>query len=245
MLKRIGCAAGIIFLLIAVIFIFWALTVNPIMPEAEKALAGDAQVQVSDGEWLVFQPAGQFPETGLIFYPGGRVDYRAYAPYARAVAAQGYQVVIVRMPLNMAVFNSGAAGDVMDAYPGIQQWAVGGHSLGGSMAANFAAQFPTRVAGLVLLASYPANADDLSSSALKVVSIYASNDGLATGGKVTASRSLLPESTRFVLIEGGNHAQFGDYGAQGNDGAAEINRAEQQAQAVAATVSLLESLIVK
>lgn len=243
MLKKLALAIGILSLLIVGGFILWASTVNPIMPAARYALVGDALVETAeDGGWLVFRPAGQTPETGLVFYPGGRVDYRAYAPYARAVAAQGYLVVIVRMPLNLAVFNAYAAEDVLEAYPAVKHWAVGGHSLGGSMAASFAARYSPAVEGLVLLAAYPANSDNLASSDLKVISISAGNDGLATAEKIDASRALLPEDIDFVQIKGGNHAQFGDYGVQGNDGAAEISREAQQSQAVAATVALLNEL---
>lgn len=110
------------------------------------------------------------------------------------------------------------------------------------MAASFAARYSPAVEGLVLLAAYPANSDNLASSDLKVISISAGNDGLATAEKIDASRALLPEDTDFVQIKGGNHAQFGDYGVQGNDGAAEISREAQQSQAVAATVALLNEL---
>lgn len=223
-------------------FVAWASITNPIMPAASEALKSDAQVKVSEGNWLVFQSAGQQPETGLIFYPGGKVDYRAYSPYARAVAAEGYLVIIPHMPLNLAVFDAGEAGKVIAAYPQIKYWAVGGHSLGGSMAANYAAQHQNQVQGLVLLASYPAGSDDLSKSSIKVVSLFGTNDGLATGPKIDASRLLLPASTIFQPIQGGNHAQFGDYGIQSGDGTATISRADQQKQAVTATVDLLKSL---
>lgn len=242
MLKKILITIGILSLLVVVGFVFWALSANPIMPAANQALVSDGQVQVTDDRWLAFQPVGQGAETGLIFYPGGRVNYRAYAPIARAVAAEGFLVIVVPMPLNMAVFNPYAAEDVIKAFPEIRQWVVGGHSLGGAMAANFTLQYPGAVEGLLLLAAYPANSDDLSSSGLEVVSVYASNDGLATVEKIEASRTLLPAGTKFVLIEGGNHAQFGDYGEQGSDGSAAIDRAEQQAQAVSAALDLLRNI---
>jgi pimeloyl-ACP methyl ester carboxylesterase len=184
---------------------------------------------------------GQQPETGLVFYPGGKVDYRAYAPYARAVATQGYLVVIARMPLNLAVFDSGEAGEVIKDYPQIKYWVVGGHSLGGSMAAHYTFQHPGRVQGLVLLASYPAGSDNLAHSGVKVLSIFGTNDWLATGLKIDAARPLLPADTRYVAIQGGNHAQFGNYGVQSGDHTATISREEQQQQAVDATINLLQS----
>jgi len=146
------------------------------------------------------------------------------------------------MPLNLAVLNPGAAHDVIAAYPQIQRWAVGGHSLGGAMAANFAKNNPEAVQGLVLWAAYPASSDDLSASSLSVLSIYGTLDGLATGEKINASRALLPEDTTYVPIEGGNHAQFGWYGEQSGDNTAAITRQVQQDQIIQATVALLNSL---
>ena len=206
------------------------------------ALQPDTQVTITEGNWLTFSPTGQQPETGFIFYPGGRVDARAYAPAARQIASQGYLVVIVPMPLNLAVLDPGAAADVITAYPEVQHWAVGGHSLGGAMAANFARHNPDKIQGLVLWAAYPASSDDLSVSSLRVISIYATLDGLSTGEKIAASRALLPQTTIWTSIQGGNHAQFGWYGEQAGDNAATISRPEQQAQVIQATTQFLSSL---
>ncbi len=245
MLKKIGIGALILVILAGVGFVAWASITNPVMPQATAALQSDSRVQVSAGNWLVFTPVDKTPDTGLIFYPGGKVDYRAYAPYAHAVASQGYLVVIAQMPLNLAVFDINVAAKVIQAYPQIKHWAVGGHSLGGSMAAHYAAQHPDQVAGLVLLASYPANSDSLIGTKIRVVSIYGTKDGLATGAKIDASKALLPANTTYLPIQGGNHAQFGDYGLQSGDNPASITRTAQQDQAVAATVSLLASLAEK
>lgn len=231
-----------ILILASIGFVIWGSTPAQPMPQALAALQPDAQVTVSTTPWLTFSPASKQPDTGFIIYPGGRVDYRAYAPAARLIAARGYLVVIVPMPLNLAVFNPGAASAVITANPQITRWAVGGHSLGGAMAANFAKNHPGAVQGLVLWASYPAGSDDLSASALKVVSISGSLDGLSTVEKVNASRPLLPPSTTWVQIAGGNHAQFGWYGDQAGDNPASISRENQLEQMVNATIRLLESL---
>jgi pimeloyl-ACP methyl ester carboxylesterase len=176
-------------------------------------------------------------------YPGGHVDPRAYSPLARQIAARGYRVVIVPMPLALAVLAPDEALDVMAANPKVSSWAIGGHSLGGTMAARFTYAHPDAVDGLVLWAAYPASTDDLSGFDGIVTSVYGTLDGLATGDKIDASRSLLPPDTRWVLIEGGNHAQFGDYGAQSGDGVATIPAAEQQTQAAEATVRVLETIV--
>jgi len=223
-------------------FTLWAYTPAPPAPEALAALRPDGQIDVDVGRWIVFRPLGAAPTTGFIFYPGGRVNARAYAPAARALAAQGYLVVIVKMPFNLAVFAPESADAVIAAYPSVTRWAIGGHSLGGAMAARYAYRHPEAVRGLVLWAAYPAAGDDLSARDLSVVTIYGTRDGLATSDKIEASRRLLPPSARWVPIEGGNHAQFGWYGEQAGDLPATISRAEQQAQIITATMALLASL---
>jgi predicted alpha/beta-hydrolase family hydrolase len=189
--------------------------------------------------WLVFRPTDPQPSTGLILYPGGRVDCRAYAPAAQAIAAKGYLVAIVPMPLNLAVFGAGKAEAVINAHPEVTRWAIGGHSLGGAMAAQFARRQPDQIRGLVLWASYPSGSDDLSGSSLLVTSISGTRDGLSTPAKIEASRPLLPADTQWVAIDGGNHAQFGWYGRQAGDGEATIGREEQQRRIVEATLELL------
>ncbi len=223
-------------------FVAWAEIIPPPEPTALAALQSDLTVQVSTNRWLVFQPANGAATTGFVFYPGGKVDPRAYAPQAHAIAAQGFLVVIVPVPLNLAVFTPNVAADVQAAYPGVMHWAVGGHSLGGVMAAHFAHDHPQTVQGLALWASYPQASDDLSRNAVAVVSISGTRDGLSTPAKIEASRPLLPPSTTWVIIDGGNHGQFGWYGPQSGDNPAGLDHAAQQAQTVAATVALLQGL---
>ena len=213
-------------------------------PEALAALESNAQVTVTQAEWLVFTPTDAPPTTGYIFYPGGLVDARAYAPYAQDIAAEGYLVVITPMPLNLAVFNSGAAAEVLSHpdFAGITQWAIGGHSLGGSMAASFV-DGSEGIEGLALWASYPAGGSDLSGRTdLTAVSIYGTRDGLIPIETIDESRPLLPADTRFLRLEGGNHAQFGWYGFQDGDLEATLPHEEQQALTVEATVEMLRSL---
>jgi len=223
-------------------FVIWARLVPEPMPEALRALQSDDQIAVDATHWIVFRPAGQNPAVGFIFYPGGRVDFRSYAPAARAIASAGYLVVMVPMPLNLAVLAPDRALEVQKAFPNVRQWVIGGHSLGGAMAARFAYKHPETVQGLVLWAAYPPGSDNLSNSTIAAVSISGSCDGLATPEKIQASRTLLPAATRWVAIEGGNHAQFGWYGPQSGDRPATLSHTEQQAQIVAATLELLRSL---
>lgn len=232
----------LLFLLALTGFAIWGLTPLGPAPEALDALRPTSQIAVNDGQYFEFIPRSSQPTAGLIIYPGGRVDWRSYAPLARAIAAEGFYVAIVPMPLSLAVLSPARAAEVIADRTEIQNWAVGGHSLGGAMAANFAYQNPGAVEGLVLWAAYPADSNDLSESGLKVISIYASLDGLATREKIDASRALLPPDTRWVEITGGNHAQFGSYGAQPGDGQAVISSEEQLRQVAAATAEFLSGL---
>jgi dienelactone hydrolase len=241
-LLRILIGIGVLIVLIASGSIGWLATPVGPMPEVQTALRSDEQVEVLDGNWLVFRPKGINPDTGLIFYQGSRVATRSYAPAAHAIAAQGFLVVIPQMPLNQAVLAPDTAAEVIARYPAVIHWVIGGHSLGGAMAARFAYQNQDTIQGLVLWAAYPAQSDDLSLSTISAVSIYGTLDGLATPEKLAASRALLPSSTRWEVIDGGNHAQFGWYRDQPGDQPATVSREAQQAQAIEATVALLESL---
>lgn len=225
-------------------FVIWASTpTGALLPTAQAALTPDAQVVVQQEGWLIFTPTDTQPTTGLIFYPGGKVQAEAYAPTAHQLASEGFFVVIVPMPLNLAVFDINAADRVIAAYPEIQHWALGGHSLGGAMAANYVKSHPDGVSGLVLWAAYPQASDSLADrDTLLVTSIYGTRDGLATLDKIDAARPYLPASTVYVPIEGGNHANFGWYGEQPGDLAADISREEQQQQIFEATRDVLQRL---
>jgi pimeloyl-ACP methyl ester carboxylesterase len=216
-------------------------TASP-QPEALTAMQSTDEVEVITDGWLTFVPQETTPTTGFIFYPGGLVDPRAYAPMAQDIAAESFRVVIPRMPLNLAVFGSGKATDVIQAFPEIELWAIGGHSLGGAMASQYAHRNPASVSGLALWAAFPPEGSDLSPRDLAATLIYGTRDGLISIEEIETSRPLLPADTKFVAVEGGNHAQFGWYGPQKGDLLADLSHAEQQAQTVAATVALLDGI---
>lgn len=185
--------------------------------------------------------SGSRSGTGFIFYPGGLVDPAAYAPFAMALAERGIMTVIVPMPLDLAVLGSGKARAVIAARPEIRRWIIGGHSLGGAMAAEFAKKNPGKLSGIVFLASYPAKSTNLSALPLKGLSIYGTRDGVAaTDFEATLAR--LPAGSRLLQIEGGNHAGFGAYGPQKGDGEATIPRDEQIRISADAVAALADSL---
>lgn len=239
---KILLIAIIIVLMILTGFVVWAETPPTPMPEAFAALNSSENVTVVSGQWLVFEPKVTNYSVGFIYYPGGRVDFRSYAPYANAIAAQGFLTVIVPMPLNLAVFNSNAANSVIAAYSNITTWVVGGHSLGGTMAGQYVHDNPSKVKGLVLWAAYPESGTDLSQFNIRVLTVHGTNDGLVSSKQIDDSLKQLPPDTVRVDIVGGNHAQFGWYGPQSGDNPATISRQQQQDQTVNATVNLLKKL---
>ena len=123
MRKFLRTAAKVLLVVIVIAvggFVIWAETPAGPIPEAFEDLFSDNQVRITTGNWIVFTPVNIQPTTGLIFYPGGRVDYRSYAPALRQIAEEGYLVVLVRMPLNLAVFGADSAADVIEANPQIE-----------------------------------------------------------------------------------------------------------------------------
>jgi hypothetical protein len=241
-MKRILIIVVIIIFAAGMGFTIWGLTPQGPMPEVNLYLNSSQEVTIERSPWLTFIPGTSKSTTGFIFYPGGHVNYQSYAPAAYRLAEKGVMVVIVPMPLNLAVLNPDAAREVIKAYPAIKYWVLGGHSLGGAMAAYYAYQNPGQVSGLVLWAAYPAKNNDLSKSGIPVISIYGSLDGLATGEKLQSTKSLLPPGTEFVQINGGNHAQMGYYGNQAGDHSATISREGQQSILVDTTWSFISGL---
>jgi hypothetical protein len=210
------------------------------LPEAAAALAStDTVTFAREDDRLVFRPAGAEPVTGLILYPGGKVDAVAYAPTAAALAELGFLVVVVPMPLNLAVLGIDRADAVLAAHPEVARWAIGGHSLGGAMAAQYVASHPERVEGLVLWAAYSAAAIDPPIPAIVIFGTLDAGIASYTSG---ANLAKLGGDPVVVPIEGGNHEQMGWYTGQPNDPPATISREDQQVRLVEATARFLADL---
>lgn len=240
-IKRIALALLAVLIVATLGFVVWAETPLGPAPEALAALESDSQVEVKvTRDFIAFAPVGSAPSTGFVFYPGGRVDYRSYAVPLREIASRGYLVVLLPVRLNLAIFDVGAADPVFAAYPEIQRWALGGHSLGGAVAAMYAKENPAKAEAIIFWASYPAD-DSLKESGLKFLTIYGTRD-MAGTEIFKEKRAALPSDAEYVVIEGGNHAQFGDYGDQPGDNPAAISRQEQQRQTVEAVVEFLSRL---
>jgi hypothetical protein len=238
---RAALGAVAVLLVVAVAGFLWWAQPQPLLPEATAALASTPSATFTDDDGnLTYTPVGVPPTTGLILYPGGKVPSAAYAPQARAIAERGYLVVVVSVPFNLAVFGIDSAGPVITAHPEIAHWAVGGHSLGGSMAAQFIDSHPGAVEGLVLWASY--SAADLAGDGLAVLSAYGTLDTGVPSYTSPANVAKLGPDLTFDVVDGGNHEQMGWYTGQPNDPPATIPRADQQTQVVDATLALLAAL---
>ena len=186
--------------------------------------------RLADGS-LVFCPAEY--DSAVIFYPGGKVEALAYIPLMEHLAQEGILAVLMPMPFNLAVLAVDAAEGIPEQFPGVERWYMAGHSLGGSMAASFAAEHEW-VDGLILLAAYSTKPLDMP-----VLSIYGSEDGVLNLEKYEQYRTNLPDLTEHVLA-GGNHAGFGLYGAQKGDGAASISNLEQIGQTAALMAEFIQ-----
>lgn len=199
----------------------------PATQTAKNAMYGEGNLLVQEtDDYLYFSNKEEKEEsTGVIFYPGGKIEEDAYAPLMAELAEEGYEVYVVCMPLKLAVFNKDGARDIIEERPDIDHWIMMGHSLGGAMAASFTAENTEEMKGLILLAAY--STEDLSESGISVLSIYGTEDEVLNKEKYEKHFSNLPENTTEYVIQGGNHANYGYYGEQKGDGVAEISREEQ------------------
>lgn len=191
-------------------------------PSAAEALVSDDAVMVTktDYGWFFDGPS---TEDAMIFYPGGKVDETAYAPLMHLLAEKGLDICLVRMPFHLAVLGMNKADDILSAYD-YARWYIGGHSLGGAVAAIYAAGH-IELDGVILCAAYPTK--QLDENDLELI-IYGSEDGVLDRDKLIEGQNYASDNVVEYEIDGGNHAQFGNYGVQSGDGEASISTAEQQ-----------------
>jgi hypothetical protein len=214
-----------VFVLIIAAGLIYVNDYYPADAEAINAFTPSAtvrQIALTDGT-IVFEPEN--PEAALIFYPGGKVEYTAYIPLMRACAEKNIICFLVKMPFNLAVLDINAADGIREQYTNIENWYIGGHSLGGSMAASYLENHANKFDGLILLGSY--STADLSSTELKVLSVYGSEDKVMNKEKYNANITNLPKNFTETVIDGGCHAYFGVYGKQSGDGTPTITAKEQ------------------
>ncbi|MGV1003688.1 MAG: alpha/beta hydrolase [Candidatus Nanopelagicales bacterium] len=242
-------AGSIVLAVLAVVWVasvWWVRPFKAVQP-ALDALRSDTQVQVSESATqIVMTPTGAAAEVGIFFQPGARVDARAYAAALRPLVEAGHPLVIAKQPLGIAFLAMGAFDSARLRLPDVQHWVLGGHSLGGTVAAMQADrndegdQAPA--VGLMFWASFPAS--DLSESlTTAVTSIYGTEDGLATAADIADSKAHLPAATSFVPIQGAVHAFFGDYGPQPGDGTPTITHDQARQEISAASLKFVDGVL--
>ena len=226
--RKIFVTAASIVLVLAIIAGACAGYVGDYYRTDQEAVGAFSPMNVVSTELLedgtkVFKPENA--TKGFVFYPGGKVEYTAYQPLMAACAQQGILCILVEMPFNLAVLDINAAEGIQEQYPEIEKWYIGGHSLGGSMAASYLADHIDDYNGLILLGSY--STADLSETDLDVLSVYGSEDKVMNRVKYDENKSNLPSDFIEVVIDGGCHAYFGMYGAQEGDGKPTISNEKQ------------------
>lgn len=189
---------------------------------------------------ITFTPAKNRSTTGIIFYPGGKVQPEAYSVTASKLAANGYTTVIVKMPFNLAFFGANRADDVIAKHPEITSWVIMGHSLGGVFASEYAVNHQDKIKGVVYLAAYPST--NASNATFKALSIRGSLDNLTTAQDISNNKDKFPSNTIFITIPGGNHYNNGNYGPQAGDNNSTITREEQQNETVDYILEFLKNI---
>lgn len=226
--KQWKIAAGILLAILVLIaggFFWYVSDYYRAEDVALEVLSAGDNIEVRD-DLTVLSPS--YPtDTAVIFYPGAKVEAIAYLPLLDQLRQTGLTCVLVEMPFHLAIFDANAAEDVMEAFPDIQHWYMAGHSMDGAMASQFASERPDEVDGLILLGAY-------------LYGDYSPKDTLTVYGSLNQSvEDKINYTENVVEIQGGNHAQFGNYGPQKGDLPAEITAEEQQAQTVAAITDFI------
>ena len=226
--KKWLLAGGIVLLVLAILvgaFFWYVSDYYRAEDVALEVLAQDSGIEVQD-DLTILSPS--YPtDTAIIFYPGAKVEAEAYLPLLDQIRQLGVTCILVHMPFHMAIFDANAAEEVMEQFPEYQHWYMAGHSMGGAMASQFAADHPDEVDGLILLGAY-------------LYGDYPEEDALTIYGSLNQSvEDDIDYTENVVEIEGGNHAQFGNYGPQKGDLPATISAEEQQRQTVEAIEAFL------
>ncbi len=225
--KRITVFISLILIVFVIGFIIYASDYYKAEEAALDILKNNNSIIYEDN-YLVLSPSIK-PSTALIFYPGAKVEYLSYLPLLEKIKEESnIMCILVEMPFNMAIFDSKAADEIIENYPEIENWYIGGHSMGGAMASSFASNNKDRVKGLILMGAY-------------IYGDYSPRDTLTIYGSFNTSVGEKIEYTEnIIVIEGGNHAQFGNYGKQKGDPDATISTKKQQEITVEAVDEFLK-----
>lgn len=232
-------AAGIAAAVIVLVFTIYVQQYyhSQVDVSTEEREESNLQIQEENG-YIEILPKNEKTDTAFIFYPGAKVEYTSYLPLMELLADQGIACYLMHMPCNLAVFHVDAADTILEKYS-YKHYYIGGHSLGGAMAAAYLDGNADQYDGLVLLGAY--STKDLSNTDLKVLSVYGSEDQVLSREKYQEDFDNLPDSLKELVIEGGNHAYYGNYGEQKKDGTALVTRQQQQKETAEAIYELIQT----
>jgi hypothetical protein len=237
----------VLIIILAIILIgvaYFAYYVSDYYHADSRALAAlnstESYTVLNTADSVTFTPTANLSTTGIIFYPGAKVQPESYSVIASQLAANGYTTIIVKMPFNLAFFGVNRADDVIANHPEISSWVIGGHSLGGVFASDYAVNHQDKIKGVVYLASYPST--NASNATFKALSIRGSLDNLTQADDISSNLDKFPTNTTFITIPGGNHFNYGDYGIQSGDNNSTITREQQQNQTVNAILEFLQTI---
>jgi hypothetical protein len=247
-MKYIGSKKKLFLLIILVVFAVTAASFAYYVSDyyhadskAAAALKSTESYNVTDTDnSITFIPTQNRSTTGIIFYPGGKVQPEAYSVIASKLAVKGYTTIIVKMPFNLAFFGVNSADDVVAEHPEITSWVIMGHSLGGVFASEYAVNHQDKIKGVVYLAAYPST--NASNATFKALSIRGSLDNLTTAQDISNNKNKFPANTTFITIPGGNHYNNGNYGPQAGDNNSTITREEQQNKTVSYILEFIKGL---
>lgn len=219
----------------------------------------ETNLKKNRGDYAVYYSGNAAPDHAFLMVPGGMVDPHVYVCWINRLVRNdpSVAVVLLKYPSNLPITNISKVLKVANDLDEFSHWAIGGHSLGGVVAASVVHKDTGFFDGLVLMASWSRAASDLSNWGSTVLSVYASEDQLATEEEVFNSGQFLPPGitisspeelaalsaqTAYYQIVGGNHAGFGCYGPQKGDGKAFIDVDEQQEQLIMMIQSYFDAL---
>ena len=231
--RKIKIGIIIIIVLVIAYAAFTFLSYNHAQDTATKYLNGTSEVSVVKIDNGLFVD-GHGNDTAFIFYPGAKVEYTSYLPMLCDLASEGVDCYVVQMPFNFAIFGENEADSIINS-TNYSHYILSGHSMGGYVASSYMAH-SGKGDGLVLFAAYPTEKIEKP-----VLSIYGSDDGVLNFKTYNESKTLMDNLTE-VIIDGGNHAQFGYYGNQSGDNPSKITPEKQQGQSVDEIVKFIDKL---
>ncbi|GGF19882.1 alpha/beta fold hydrolase [Flavobacterium limi] len=191
------------------------------------------------GDYFLFTPKKEFQNV-LVFYPGAMVETEAYVPLCRKLAENNIKVYLIKMPWRLASKGYNKPKDLNLYKDDSKKYILSGHSQGGKMAAQFVYENPKLIDKLILIGTSHPRDISLADAEIPILKIYGSKDGVADEGSIMKNKSKLPETAKFIKIEGANHCQFGYYGFQLGDDKATISREQQQKETLNAMVLFIK-----